>query len=470
MRAKDKAAMFQRQGRVNKCEEQCIIALSEDFDDPSVIHMLGTIYYQTGRVGLAANMFMRSLEKKDTFECWNNLGNCYKVLNKDIMAGKCFREALAIKDRHDKDYADANNNLGTLHINTGEPEKGEPFIKECLRLEPEHPDGHWNNALIKLEQGKYNEGFADYHYGFKTGNRMYRTYGREIPEWKGEKGKHVIVWGEQGLGDELMFASILPDVIRDSASVVLECHPNLVSIFKESFPGISVYGTRKDQYIDWVHNHPEINARIAIGELGKIYRNDIKDFPGTSYLKAPYADKYKSRLDAISSKLKVGIIWKGGSVKTRQDFRSIPLEKWQDILSLDADFINLQYTPDVYEAIAKAENTCDARIHQIIEGAGCEVVDYGETASLVDSLDLVIAINTSIHHLAGGLGKECWTLTPRPKAWRYYSPDNKTVPWYGSCTIYQQEKEMQWDDILSQVKNDLELRISEKMEVRASGR
>jgi ADP-heptose:LPS heptosyltransferase len=220
-----------------------------------------------------------------------------------------------------------------------------------------------------------------------------------------------------------------------------------------------VYGTRKDNFIDWPHNHPDIDAKVAIGDLGITYRKSIDDFPGTPYLKAPkgMVEKYRKKLAKLGGRKKIGISWTGGYVKTRKDMRSIPLSLWKDILGLDADFISLQYTPDAYNEIAALEDEFDTKIHHW--PLAVQAADYGETAGLVEALDLVITVNTSVHHLAGGLGKECWTLTPHAKAWRYFSSDGKTLPWYNSCKLYQQENLQAWPKIMETVKADLQVFI-----------
>jgi ADP-heptose:LPS heptosyltransferase len=455
---KEKANMFHKQGRIDRAEQHYINALSENFDDKDILYFLGTIYLQKGVTGLAAQLFMRSVDlNKGHFPSWNNLGNCFKAINKEKDAEACWRICLGIKGQDTHSYADIWCNLSTLHINNGDPEKGLTYAKKCLELNPEHADGAWNLSLINLELGKYEEGFGLYSAGFRTKNRLYRNYGDKIKDWDGEKNKSIAVWGEQGLGDEILFSSMITDLQKVSKKVVFDCHPRLVSIFKESFPGVEVYGTRKDEYIEWPSDHQDINAKTAIGELGKFFRKDIKDFPSKPYLKAPAdkVEKFKEKLGKLGDKPKIGISWTGGYMKTRKDFRSIDLEKWKDIFKQDADFISLQYTPEAYKVIADMEDRFDVKIHHW--PSAVESFDYGETAGLVANLDLIITVNTSIHHLAGALGTPCWTLTPKAKAWRYFSPDkdNKTIPWYPTVKQYQQKQHGNWQEVMDAVIKDL---------------
>ncbi len=454
----DEAMALHKQGKTGMAEEGYLQILNKDSDNVKTLYLLGLIYLQSSKPGLAAVLFKQALSlKKDYFEAWNNLGNCYKTANRDDDAKVCWEKAIAIPGQHDIDYSDLYNNLATLYINAGTQNEGMKYIDKCLELYPDHVDGNWNKGLLLLEQGKYGEGFDCYEWGFRTKNRVNREYGN-IPYWDGSHGKKIIVWGEQGIGDEILFASMIPDLQKISKEVIFDCHPRLVKIFENSFTDIKVYGTRKDAYINWPHDHNDIDARVSIGDLGKYFRREINDFPKhNGYLKAlqDRIDHYQRKLDKISDKPKIGISWEGGYIKTRKDYRSIPLKKWEPIISQDADFISLQYTPEAYREVAEIEDKLDIKIHHW--PFAVQAFDYHETAALVSALDLVITVNTAVHHLSGALGKTTWTLTPKAKAWRYYSPDGVSFPWYPSVRCIQQPEKMEWDNIMKEVGEELKL-------------
>ena len=455
----EKALALHRQGRLEKAEEQYLLALTENFDDWQVLLYLGTLYLQRNVVALASQCMMRSLDiNKKSFEAWNNLGNCFKAVNKDIDAKMCWEEALKVKDKCGDDYADVYNNLCTLYINNGQPKIAEEYATKAIELCPNHADANWNLGLSKLEQGNYAEGFGRYHWGFKTKNRMMRDLGDNVKYWNGERNKVISVWGEQGIGDEILFSSLIPELQKISKEVIFECHPRLIDIFRESFPGVILYGTRKDQVIGWQKDHKNLEFKTIIGDLAKHFRKDLKDFPTKSgYLKATpeRVEFYKQKLAKMGNRKKIGISWTGGYVKTRKDFRSIPLEQWVPILKNDCDFISLQYTPEAYSSVADMEDRFDIKIHHWPSAVHND--NYNETAALVSALDLVITVNTSAHHLAGALGKKCWTLTPVGKAWRYWSPDEDghSIPWYPSVYQYQQKEAGDWKPIIERVANDL---------------
>lgn len=451
----NKAIALHKQNKLDAAEKLYHQVLAEDFDCADALYLLGTIYVQRNMVGLASNLFKQCLlTKKDHFEAWNNLGNCYKAANKETDAEACFKTALEIKARPEGSYADIYNNLATLHINSGAPAEGVPFVDKALELDPNHPDAKWNKALLHLEQGEYGAGFDLYPAGFETKNRLNRSYGGSHPLWDGKKTGTLVVWGEQGIGDELMFASMLPEALKLADKVIFDCHPRLADIFKASFPEATVYGTRKDAFIEWPYT-AKIDAKIAIGDLGRFFRRNAADFSGAPYLKADpkRVEHYRKKLAKLGNRPKVGISWTGGYLKTRKDFRTVPLELWAPVLEQDVDIISLQYTPEGYKTVAEVEDRFDCRIYHWPSAVQAE--NYMETAALVEALDLIITVNTSIHHLAGGLGKPCWTLTPKGKAWRYWSADDKNVPWYGSVSLYEQEKQGEWGQVMDRVTKDL---------------
>ncbi|MCK5602540.1 glycosyltransferase family protein [Candidatus Pacearchaeota archaeon] len=465
MSHKERAQTLHKQGRMEGAEESYVRALDEDFDDVEVLSNLGYLFMGKRAFGLAAALFRRAVTiDPKYFNGWNNLGNAYKSVNNDLQAERCYKKGKQIVGMEPGNYADIYCNLSSLYVNSTTPLKGIEFANKCLEIDPNHTDGRWNKALLCLEVGDYAQGFDLYKAGFETGIRMYREYGQDVPYWNGEPDKTVVVWGEQGIGDEIMMASMIPDIARVSKKIIFECHPRLVELFTRSFAHnlsdehceIVVVGTRKDAYIEWPKKHPDFNAKISVGDLGKHFRRKVSDFPATPYLVVDEKRvlHYQRKLAKLGPRLKVGISWTGGYMKTRQDYRTIPLEMWSHVLGLDADFISLQYTNDAYKAVADIEEKLDVRIHHWPSAVQAE--NYIETAALIEALDLVISVNTSAIHLAGALGKECWVLTPAACAWRYFTPEGSDhQPWYGSNTVIKQPELGDWSSVMDAVARNL---------------
>lgn len=299
----------------------------------------------------------------------------------------------------------------------------------------------WNLSLLLLETGRFAEGFQLYEAGLhKDGMRAERMRGG-VPRWEGQKGT-ILVSGEQGIGDEIMFASILPDLMKTN-EVILECHPRLKTLFEKSF-GIRCYGTRKDKEVFWVNDPPQFDYKLMIGSLGRLHRTKIEDFTGKPYLKAEALPKGK--------KFRVGISWTGGRLPNRVEKRSVPLHYWRQILNQDCEFVSLQYTEGSEQEIESVEKLG----YKISQPPQAKAKDYYETAQLVASCDLVISVCTSVVHLAGALGVPCWVMTPKYPAWRYQREGH--MPWYRSVRLYRQPTDDRdsWLDVVNRISVDLE--------------
>lgn len=476
------ATELDKQGRFKEAEKIYLELLNADFDNPVLMASLGMSYAAQEKNGLAACLLDRALAGLDQLipafkrlgvtpksndpealrifvatkraEILNALGTCYKHENKTEEAREFFTKAQEGIPLN----ADIQNNLGTLYINEGSPTKALEHLDLALALSPGHPQAAWNKSLAHLELGDYERGWATYDAGMDAKVRAERNYAATpLPAWKGESGQVVVVYGEQGIGDEIMFASCLPDLIARSKQVVFDCHKKLHSLFANSFPGIDIYPTREDEMLTWpvladgkTLRYP-FDSRIAIGSLPALLRPNIESFPGTPYIKPPVEAEARwcARLANLSRRPKIGISWIGGHKRTRVEVRSTTLEQLLPILQQDADFISLQYTECSAE-IAEFEAKHGIHIHQFNEAV--QSPNYADTAALVANLDLVITVCTSVVHLAGAMGVPTWVLTPSRPAWRYRL-DIDYMPWYGrTVTLFrQQHNSVDWKPVVAEV-------------------
>lgn len=439
--------------------------LSMDRDNAALVFLMGSLYMRAGRLAVAEHFLRRSLDMDPNLnEACNNLGFVCEQEGRRPESIEFFERALVMKP----DSPEIINNVATAYVNNGTPDRAIELCNQALVLDPDSPDPQWNRGLAHLEKGDWVEGWAGYKTGLSmtdmsTQHRKYRSYGTdgEPPDWEGTAGKSVFIYGEQGVGDEIMAASMLPDAIRD-ADVVFEAHPRLVNLMRASFgDDIPIYGTRKVNWreLPFLGWHAKPDAKCAIFSLGQMYRTKDSDFPRTPYLK-PYADRvehYKDKLAKLSDRPKIGISWKGGSVRTRNDLRSIPLQEWERVFSqFDVDWISLQYDSaddpgHNAPVVAGFNEATQSNLHHWTYPINDIDECYG---GLIHALDLVITVNTSLVHACGAMGVPCWTLTPSRPAWRY-QVSGKYMAWYGDhVTQYRQEGD-DWDSVLDQVITDL---------------
>jgi tetratricopeptide (TPR) repeat protein len=433
LEAADKANF---EGRFDEAEKLYDELLTQNHDQPWLLATLGTLYLRTNRFGLAMVLLHQAAEKmKDNGEVLCNLGLAYKYAGQHERAQKWIE-----KSTNKKPTAETLTTLAGLHINVGTPEKALEIINRAIKLNPEYPLAHWNKSMALLEMGRWGEGWDENEWGFKSRMRIRRDLG--APYWDGTNGKTIAVYGEQGLGDEIMFSSMLPDLCKEN-TVILECHTRLENIFKKSFPELTVYGNRESKTAPWVKDH-NLDYAVSIGSLGRWFRRSKEDFPGTPYLKAePLEDR--------GTKLRVGISWTGGLKPGRVAVRTIPLSLWLPILNNDCEFVSLQYTDchDEIESVNRLGYDIQERDDLV------KAQDYYQTARLVRSCDLVISCATSVYHLAGALGVPTWLLAPNKPAWR--EQVRGTIPWYRSVRVYRQPQgdRETWRAVTSKVGYDL---------------
>ena len=447
-------------------------------EHPALLFGLGTIYAQTDRSGAAIALLRQSIDRGSQGpEPWLNMAGAFKNEHKDASAGDCYQRALEICERlqrrNDKarrqgrelpaepalltaNHCNALHGMASLYVNAGQPEKVIAWADKSLALNPRDRFALWNKALGLLESGQFRDGFRLYdEAGFMEGGtkppeRKRKTYGG-LPMWDGAPGKTVICYGEQGVGDEIMFASMLPDLMRD-CRVIIDCDRRLETMLRRSFPDAeAVYPTSGwDDPFPWIADHA-VDAWIPMGSLGRWYRPDIASFPRVPYLTADPVKVAKWR-DILGPRrgLRVGISWAGGLKKTRFDQRSMELKVWADILRVpDIDWYSLQYHPQAPDECAQVGASLGVPIHHW----GDVIADYEETAGFLANLDLVISVNTSLIHLAGALGVPTWCLTPVMCAWRYQCVG--LMPWYGSVEMFRQERAGEWGMVLTSVRERL---------------
>jgi len=478
------ATELEKAGQRKEAERIYLELLNEQFDNPVIHAALGMNYAVAEKNGLAHRLLKYALDNMDNMiegfkrvgiipkaekanqlddflkikrsEILNALGTCYKHENNVPVARAMFQQAqegLPIN-------SDIQNNLGTLYINEGKPEEALTHLDAAIEVQPDHAQAHWNRALAYLEMGDYGRGWPEYQWGLKANVRMDRNYTRDpLPYWDGTPGKRLVVYGEQGIGDEILFASCLPDLLRACPDTVFECHKKLHTLFCNSFPNIDIYPTREDEILTWPLKQDgtqryEFDAKIALGDVPRFFRPNLKSFPGTPYIKPSAAAelKWNERLHNLPRKPNIGISWVGGHKRTRVEVRSLSLEALLPLLRQDVNWISLQYT-NCEQEIAAFKEKHGIDIHHWPEATHSP--NYDDTAGLVANLDLVITVCTSVVWLAGSMGVPTWVMTPSRPAWRYRL-DLDTTPWFNSITLFRQQPgTVDWTPVVEEVADNL---------------
>lgn len=453
------------QRRISNLEQAIAHLLNAAPDFGKAQFVAGLFYMRMGNSGIAVNLLRRSIECGGLGPApWLNLGVSYKNEHDDKMAAECYKKAAEIAKQDDDQFTHehlvhAYHGLAGLYINAGTPNMCIHWAEKALALEPTNRFALWNKGLAHLELGEWEEGFRLYdEAGFvatalKPMERKLKTYGG-LPKWDGTPGQTVICYGEQGIGDEIMFASMLPDLMQ-RAKVIIDCDKRLDKLFRRSFPdAVAVYPTSDvDAPFPWIKDH-KVDAYVPMGTLGKWFRKKDSDFPRTPFLVSDDAlrTKWREALGRFDG-LKVGISYTGGFKKTRQDKRTLELAAWEPILNVPGcHFFSLQYQPFGADEAAMVGGKLGVPIHHWQD----VIDDYNETAAFVKELDLVISVNTSLIHLCGALGVPTLCLTPKYVAWRYGIKGPN--PFYGSVEMLRQSKDDDWVPVIKKARQIVEKR------------
>lgn len=403
------------------------LTLDENANNPAATYAISRAFIDLNRPGLAQIICQHHLKLTPQDPAgWVNLGNAFFLSFKLDEAEAAFKKALSMEPRHNA----ALNNLSMIYVNKNQPELAERFAKRALAENPDLHDAWENVGFSKLMRHDWS-GWKDYNRSIgNSSDRKDRSFRNPTePVWDGTKKQLVVVFGEQGVGDEIFFAQAIEDMQRD-CDVIIECSPNMEKLFDRSF-NCPVYGTRYRHNQTWPEQY-DIDARLAFGKMMEFYRMKESDFHGEPYLiPDPEKRKWWKAILAQYPGRKIGLAWNGGTRKTGESIRSIPLETFLPLMKGDT-FVCLEYR-NVSEEIRAFHKEHGIRILDFSRYINHK--DYDDTAALVAELDKVVTVTTAMVDLCGAIGQECDVFVPTLPQWRFC----KDTPWYKSVNLVRQK-------------------------------
>ena len=335
----------------------------------------------------------------------------------------------------DSTYGRAWSNLGNLLQSRRLLPEARMAHESALAIDRNDPDFHWNYAITLLLDGELKEGFAEYEWRRKNpGFGQKKITG---PAWDGSKprGRTILLYAEQGLGDTLMFCRYAPQLAHTGAAVVLAAPAKLAPLLATLDGPVKIVSNLDDvEYYDW---------QAPLMSLPHLMGTTLRTIPGnTPYLSVP--EGVNSPLPASQSGSRVGLVWAGNPENPDARNRSIPLETLRPLFEVAGlEWISLQ--------IGGARR-------QILE-TGVDMQDLAPdlsaTAAAIVELDLVITIDTSIAHLAGALGRPFWLLLSYAPDWRWLL-DRDDTPWYPTARLFRQPAPGDWASVVREVRHELD--------------
>jgi len=438
---------LQAQGKLDEavtCYERAL-ALKPDY--AKAHGNLGIVLQAQDKLDEAVASYERALAlKPDYAEVWNNLGTTRQAQDKLDDAAACYERALSLKP----DYPEAHHNLGCILFSLGNVDEALVRHRRALAIQPDYPQARFSESLVQLFKGGFAGGWHNYESRWQTKehNTPMRAYAQ--PLWTGGKlaSGRLLIWGEQGVGDEIMFAGLIPDVIRTGNRCMLDCDARLKPLFTRSFPDIDVVSGG-----DPGHN-PELDiaAHLPCGSLPGLFRVTNAAFAATTspYLFANPVERERFRTQYADGRRLIGLAW---YTKNRQTgpSRSIDLALFAALFARpDIRWVSLQYGD--YNALE--DQAAAARASIVIDRSVNQLSDIDRFAAQIAAMDMVVTIDNSTAHLAGALGIPTWLLLPFAPNWRWRQSRDDS-PWYPTLRLFRQPKLGDWQPVVERVSSEL---------------
>lgn len=438
------AKILRRLGREHEAEVAYRAAFDLGLRNPALLTECAELLIDAGKPDDAEALLREALTATpNAADALTTLGRIAEIHGRLDQSITLHDRAIALEPAN----ANAHVNRGTAKRFTGDVNGALADFNRALALKPGLPAAIASRGITLLTMGRLAEGWPDFRARVKAADSA-RDLSADHP-WDGTslEGKRILVWTEYGLGDEIMAASLLPDLLARVAHCTLACSPRLISLFQRAFPNVHVVSAEAPIA-------GSFDARLPLMDVAQWLRPSLADFPRhPSYLRADtrHAQALRARYGADGTKI-VGISWRS-SARGTGPFKSTRLADWADVLKTPGvRFVSLQYGADQDE-IREARNASGTDV--ILDPTVDAIGDLEMYAAQVDAMDLVISVSNTAVHLAGGLGKPTWLLAPARQGAHWYWFETADSPWYPGLRIFRQYQAGEWHNTLSDVTTQL---------------
>jgi Tfp pilus assembly protein PilF len=434
-------------GQVDVAEQYYRQALASAPQNADALVYLGIALFDKRDFAGSVAAYREALAIRDEFPiAWNNLGNSLRMMGEVDQAESCFERSLQQKPG----YLSALKNRGTLWVWCGEIEKGMYWYERGLEVDPGNAELHRNLGVINLLLGNYEVGWNEYRWRWKMADMFRPTVA--APIWQGEslRGKTILVYPEQGLGDSIHFVRVAASLQDLGATVMLMCPADMIPLFT-SAPGVDrlVLDSARPPAVDYQASLIE-TMDVIYGQTGQIAWGAQLFSEDSGYLtvSAELISYWKRWLDQQTSGRRIGINWQGNPDHHADVYRSIPLEVLRPLTTLpDVALINLQfgYGSQQLDQCDFADSILRLPHHVDTDGGA-----FTDTAAILQNLDWLVTTDTAVAHLAGAVGAKVLLMLGRVPDWRWLL-EGETTAWYPTMRLIRQPSLGCWDPVVQEV-------------------
>ncbi|HVT87838.1 MAG TPA: tetratricopeptide repeat protein [Tepidisphaeraceae bacterium] len=397
---------------------------------------LGIALREKGLFDQAEQQHRKALAIQPIFpQAERNLGNLLQLSGRLDEAIASYRNAVAQKPN----FAEALSSLGTALIAKSEVAPGTDAFRQAIAVSPDYALAHFNLSQALLLQGQWLEGWTEQEWRWRARELKLLKPDYAAPMWDGSQlnGQTLFLFAEQGFGDAIHFARYIPLAAKRGARVIIGCQAELAQLFR-SVDGVEKVITGNDPL-------PDFDVQCSLLSLPLVFQTTLENLPAEiPYLHADPkpVEKWRQRI-GDERRLKVGLAWSGSPIQKNNRNRSLMLETLAPLADQGVRFFNLQKGAASKQAV--------------IPSAGMELtdwtadlVDFSETAALMENLDLIITVDTSVAHLAGALGRQVWVMLAFMADWRWLL-DREDSPWYPTMRLFRQPAIGDWISVVKRV-------------------
>lgn len=418
--------------------------------DAKVQVALADAHFLAGAPSRALPEYLRAVELDPTLvNAWTNAGAIFREAGEPARALGTLHRALAIDPRHAK----ALNNSGLAFSDMGEYGSARDCFSLALESNPGYDAARWNRAILDLLRGDFVNGWAGHEYRNVQLARMGGTRTFPEPRWDGSRfdGKRLLVWPEQGLGDQLQFVRFLPRVKALGGTVVLACAAPLQGLFRACLPDADEIVVVDTPYDACDLQVPLMSLPFVLG-LGA----DL-DADRVPYLYAPGApsEAIASALPARGggAPLRAGVVWAGQPKHQNDRNRSLSLETLLPLFDVPGvEWYSVQKGDAAEAQLAPVNEALASRGVRAITPLGPSFGSFIDTAHALAALDVVITVDTGVAHLAGAMGVPVFVLLPHVPDWRW-QVDRSDSPWYPRTRLFRQATARDWTPVVASVRD-----------------
>ena len=434
-------------GKLKEAVEKHKKSISLEPNNPVAFNNMGIALKEQGNLDEAITAYRNALLlKPDYANPYSNMGNALKDQDKLDEALEAFKQALLIEPNH----AEAYNNIGITFQDLGKSENSIKAYKRSISLKPDYAEAHENLSYALLNYGRLKEGLDEYEWRCKTAKGIARQRNFLQPTWDGEKslkGKKILFWSEQGIGDTINWCSYLPFIINQADKCILECQEKVVPLLQRSFPNISVKHINRS--LD--SQRDDFDFHLPMGSLCRHFMKEISNNNLRPHLIAePSKVKFwKKRLKSIGSGPYIGISWKSSKISPNRMKNYSSISEWSPIFKIpNITFINLQ-SKDFKDDLNKIKKELGVDVYNFDDLDHFNNID--DVAALCKALDIVVSTKTTVPLISAGVGTTTKLANWRQSAWNnlLYNPNNSFVD------IFERNTWESWDKVFSLIARDI---------------